>query len=338
MSDAVNNQDAPAFDPRAAKQIHDWAYTARLLKCRVDPTGKFVFAGAVDYTVQRWEIASGTRTDFRGHDNWVSALGFSPDGVTHYSGSYDGRLLFWETAAATPQPQRTIAAHEGWLRGLDVSTDGKWIATCGNDKRIKIWSAEDGTLVRELSGHPHFVFCLRFRPDSHELVSGDIVGNIYHWNGDDGALIRKFELKEMYSNIGDLAPFGGIISLTFSPDQKKLTASGLYKVSNAPAGGRRAVATSFDWQSGAKLGYQESIKKEVDATMWRALYHPSGHMIGVLEKSFGFWMPGEEDLYHSVETASDIFDMDLHPNHVDLFTAHFDGHVRCTKLAAVPSS
>ena len=72
----------PRFDPRATHTTHDWAHPARLLCCRVDPTGRFVCAGATDHTVQRWEIATGTKVPLAAHTNWVSTLGFSPDGAT----------------------------------------------------------------------------------------------------------------------------------------------------------------------------------------------------------------------------------------------------------------
>ena len=66
--------------------------------------------------------------------------------------------------------------------------------------------------------------------------------------------------------------------------------------------------------------------------MWRAVYHPSGTMIGIVEKEIGFWNPGTEDVFHLAATPSDIFDCDLHPNQLDLYTAHFDGHVRSMRL------
>lgn len=337
MTIVLNAKDEaaePKFDPRAAKLVSDWAHTAKLLCCRVDPTGKFVVAGAIDHTIQRWEIASGTKTALSGHTNWVRTLGFSPDGITLYSGAYDGRLIAWEMAAETPQPKQTIQAHSGWLRGLAVSQDGQRIVTCGNDKLIKVWSSVDGQLIREMAGHPNLPYCVQFVPGTYDVVSGDIVGNVFHWRTDDGALSRQFDASELFFHIADLAPFGGIISIAFSPDAKKLTVTGLHQCTNAPAGNRRAVALSFDWDTAEKLPKQECIQKELDATMWRAVYHPSGTMIGIVEKEIGFWNPGTGDVFHLAATPSDIFDCDLHPNQLDLYTAHFDGHVRSMRLAA----
>ena len=57
-------------------------------------------------------------------------------------------------------------------------------------------------------------------------------------------------------------------------------------------------------------------------------------MVGVLDKEIGFWKQGEADLFYLAATPSPIFDLDLHPNQMDLFTAHFDGHVRGWRCGA----
>jgi len=323
------------FDPKAAKQISDWAHDAKLLCCRVDPTGKYVVAGAIDYTIQRWEIATGNKTPLVGHENWVRMLGFSPDGSTLYSGAYDGRMIAWDITAQSPKPQRTIQTHQGWLRGLAVSHDGQRIATCGNDMLVKIWSTADGKLIQEMQGHPYLPYCVQFVPGSYDLVSGDIMGLVIQWSAEGGTKVREFDAREIANHVGDRAPFGGIVNMTFSPDKKRLTVTGLHKCSNAPAGNRRAVAMSFDWASGEKLPKQECNQKEIDATMWRAVYHPSGTMIGVIEKEIGFWEGGNIDTMHLAATPEHIFDCDLHPNQIDLYTAHFDGHVRCLRCGTV---
>lgn len=323
----------PQFDPRAAHLVHDWPHTGRLLCCRFDPTGRFACAGSIDHTVQRWELASGTRTSLAAHTNWVSAIGFSPDGATLYSGSYDGRLLAWETAAATPQPLRAIDAHAGWLRALAVSPDGEWLATSGNDRLVKLWSAATGQQVGELAGHTQHVFCVQFVPGTRELVSGDILGNIHHWNATEGKLLRQFDVRDTSFLIGDKAPFGGVLHLAFNRDASRLTATGHFKVSNAPAGNRRACATTIDWQTGERVLRQESVKEARDATLWRAVHHPSGPLLGIVAKELGFWEPGAVDLFHLLKTPSEMFDFDVHPNGVDLITAHHDGHLRVYRCA-----
>lgn len=321
------------FDPKAAALTSDWAHGAKLLCCRVDPTGTYVVAGAVDHTIQRWEIASGTSTPLLGHENWVRTLGYSPDGQTLHSGAYDGRWITWDIAAPQPRPQRAIQAHQGWLRSLAVSDDGQRVATCGNDMLVKIWSSADGHLLHEMRGHPFLPYCVQFVPGSHDVVSGDIMGLVIHWRA-GGERVRDFDAGEIANHVGDKAPFGGVVNMAFSPGGRKLTVTGLHKCSNAPAGNRRAVALPFDWLTGEKQPKQECSQREVDATMWRAVYHPGGTMMGVIEKEIGFWEGDDADVVHVASTPSPIFDCDLHPNQIDLYTAHVDGHVRCIRCGS----
>jgi hypothetical protein len=62
------------------------------------------------------------------------------------------------------------------------------------------------------------------------------------------------------------------------------------------------------------------------------VYHPTGTLIGVFEKQVGFWNAGTADVAHLAATPSDIYDCDLHPNQIDLYTAHYDGHLRAMRI------
>ena len=39
---------------------------------------------------------------------------------------------------------RTLSGHSGNVLSVDVSGDGKWIASCGHDRTVKLWGCEDG--------------------------------------------------------------------------------------------------------------------------------------------------------------------------------------------------
>src|SRR5262249_6585300 len=129
-------------DPKLTYVASQWAHTSPLISCRFDPKGRFVLAGAQDLTIQRWKLADGKKlAPLAGHESWVRAIGFLPDGETTLTGGYDGRLIWWPTAAEKPDPIRKIDAHNGWLRCVAVSPDGRQIATGGNDNLVKLWNA-----------------------------------------------------------------------------------------------------------------------------------------------------------------------------------------------------
>src|SRR3954471_18082776 len=118
MSAMMRNADVvPArFEPKQAHVVSQWPAERPMVCCRFEPRGRFVFCGLESSSIQRFNLSDGKRVAFAGgHESWVFSLAFSPDGERAYSGGGDGRLVVWETAAASPRPVRTIEAHRGWV-------------------------------------------------------------------------------------------------------------------------------------------------------------------------------------------------------------------------------
>ena len=74
----------PPHDPPQPEKTHvakELKYGKPLISCRFDPTGRFVFAGAEDDTVQRWDLAADPAkakpVAFNAHDGWVVRPGAS---------------------------------------------------------------------------------------------------------------------------------------------------------------------------------------------------------------------------------------------------------------------
>ena len=57
-------------------------------------------------------------------------------------------LCWWDVETAECLSKQ--AAHQGMIRSLKVSPDGKWLASCGDDGAITIWNLRRGELVRTL--------------------------------------------------------------------------------------------------------------------------------------------------------------------------------------------
>ena len=325
-------------DPTQMHLAGQWSADRPLTSCRFDPQGKFLLAGAEDYDVHRWDVATNKLVTLSGHESWVRAMGFSPDGQSFYSGGYDGQLIWWPLAADKPRPVRKIAGHQGWIRALAVHPAGTLVATCGNDRLVKVWNSADGKLVHELAGHTSHVYNVAFHPDGHGLVSCDLLGNFRHWNLDRGKLEREFSAEALHKYDTQFkADIGGARDLVFWPDGKLLAAGGMANVTNAFAGIGNAVVVVIDWLTG-KPKIQHKAKELVDGTAWGVEPHPDGYWIGLSGgRTVGavyFWKLGEPTEFFSFKLTAPGRGLSLHSGRVcSLAVAHADNVVRMYRLA-----
>ena len=322
-------------DPAKSKVVTQWAYTSPLIACRFDPQGRFIFTSAEDNTIQRWETAGGNKISFTAHDSWVFALGVTPDGQTLLSGGGDGRLIWWPVVGEKPEPVRRVDAHKGWIRQLAISADGKLVATASNDQTVKIWNVADGALVRELTGHENQVYSTLFHPNGQWLLSGDLLGFVYQWEVSTGALVRKFEAKDLHSyNGGQGVHFGGIRALALSADAKHLICGGLFKAENPLGAVHEPLAVSFEWETQKIV--QSNTAEGVKGSCWRLVYHPQGFVIGASGGSSGgflhFWKLDQPKELHRFKLPNLARDMDLHADGLQIATTHFDRQVRVTRM------
>ena len=329
-------------DPKLVRVDREFKHGAPLFACRFDPLGRYVFAGAQDYLVQRWDLATCKAAPLAGHGSWVRAIAFTPDGQTTFTAGYDGRILFWDTAAEQPTPLRTIDAHQGWVRSLHVSPDGKLLASAGNDNLIKLWNTSDGSPVRQLAGHANHVYYALFHPSGQAIASCDLKGIVKHWDVSTGNVTRELTapaLAKYDSTFG--ADIGGARGMTFSPDGKWLVASGIINVSNAFAGIGDVSAALLDWESG-KLVHQLVLKEVLRGVCWGVRFHPDGFIIGSSGGGGGgsliFWKPDAAQEFFRFKLPANTRDMDLHPDGLRVAVAMHSGTLGIYSMTAKPKS
>tara|TARA_R110002096_G_scaffold104771_17_gene230761 strand:- start:1242 stop:2246 length:1005 start_codon:yes stop_codon:yes gene_type:complete len=317
---------------------HDFKHESPLISCRFDPSGKQVFAGAQDYKVWRWNLADGSKTALD-VNAWVRGIAFADGGKIVVTGGYDGRLVFAPVDANALTPTRTIEAHDGWIRAVAANPDGTIVASAGNDLKVKLWNVADGKLIRELSGHESHIYNLAFHPDGKRIISGDLKANLFDWEIETGTQVRTWQAESLIKfDKTFLAFIGGFRGMTFSPDGRKLAASGITAVSNAFAGIGNPSVVVFDWEKGEAL-VEHLSKGKLRGVGWGVALHPDGTTIGCVGGNGGwllFWKPGELEDFHRVKLPSDARDLALSPDGLHLATAHFDGHLRIHKMDAKP--
>ncbi len=307
-----------------------------LTACHWEPRSRYVFFGAEDNLVHRFEPGTGQAVSLAAHDSWVRGLGSSPDGEVLYSGGYDGRLVFWPAAAEKPEPLRIIEAHQGWIRAVAVSPCGRYLATCGNDRQVKWWDAASGALARECQGHATHVYNVAFSPDSSQLFSCDLKGVVNAWNLEAGPPRTLVTVEKLHSyDTTFRADIGGARCVALRSDGGQLALGGIINVSNAFAGVGEIAVALVNLAAG-KLDLLLESKDKTKGTTWGVAHHPAGYWIGLSGGGGGgwlhFWNGASNHELFRFKLKNDGRGMSISPDRTRLAVAHADMHLRLYTL------
>jgi len=328
---------ATETEPEKVQLDSEYKHARPLTSCIWDSQSRYVFFGAEDNLVHRYDPKEKSSTSFTVHDSWVRAMAVTPNGKLLVTGGYDGRLAWWPTAAEKPEAIRVVDAHQGWIRALSISPDGATIATCGNDGLVKLWNANDGKQIRELKGHESHVYNVGFTPDGKTLVSCDLKGFLKSWDVSNDLAARdiaKIEALHKYDTTFR-ADIGGARCIGFRPDGTQLAIGGMTNVTNAFAGVGEIAVGLLDWNQGKLIQLLEA-KEKIRGVAWGVAFHPDGFWIALAGGGGGGWL-----YYWKGDTANEFYKfklknegrgMSLSADNQRLAVAHADSHLRIYRI------
>jgi WD40 repeat protein len=246
--------------------------------------GKRLLFGSSDFKVYDVDLtqAKPEPKPLGEHSSYVTGLALA--GKTAVSGSYDGRLIWWDVEAR--KQLRAVEAHGKWIRKVAASPDSKTIASVGDDMVCRLWDS-DGKMLRELRGHQEktptgflsMLFVCTFSPDGRFVATADKVGHIVVWETETGKQAATLEAPGMYTwdPVQRKHSIGGIRSLAFSPDGKSLAAGGIGKIGNIDHLDGKARLEIFDWQKGEKT--HEHADDKFKGLVEHLQFHPKGEWL-----------------------------------------------------------
>jgi WD40 repeat protein len=167
-----------------------------------------------------------------GHDRGpltVSRVCFHPQQAQLVAACADRRLMLFDLAAVADQEVKgrgrcvvgqLVCPHEaGWIRGVDVSPDGRWVATGGSDRTLRLWAWSDGRPAdepaRQVAAHDGWVEAVAFSPDAELMATAGADGAVKLWKTDGLVPLKSLPAHRRY-----------IADLRFSPDGRLLLSGG----------------------------------------------------------------------------------------------------------------
>ncbi|KIJ13233.1 hypothetical protein PAXINDRAFT_81616 [Paxillus involutus ATCC 200175] len=112
--------------------------------------------------------------------------------------------------------------HDGWVKGLAVTKDGKRILSGGKDRVLKAWDVETHQPIAKWGGHHGFISCIATSPDDQLVASGDYKGRIVIKEMKEGGRIKHAIETGWHIMM--------VHSICFSPDGTKLASGHVDKM------------------------------------------------------------------------------------------------------------
>ncbi|KAJ7169812.1 TFIID and SAGA subunit [Mycena filopes] len=194
-----------------------------------DPVGgsaappKYLLSASADATTRLWSMDTLTNlVAFRGHENPVWDVKWSPLGIYFATGSRDRTARLWSTDRisclrvyaghlsdvdcvqfhpnslylATGSSDwtarlwdvqrgscvRVFIGHQGAVSSLALSPDGRYLASAGEDLAINLWDLGSGKRIKKMTGHTASIYSLAFSAESSLLVSGGADWTVRCWD------------------------------------------------------------------------------------------------------------------------------------------------------------
>ncbi|MCE9533392.1 MAG: hypothetical protein K8T89_20045 [Planctomycetes bacterium] len=191
-----------------------------------DPTGKMLATGCHDGILRIFDIEKNLQPPIKSinahtlpQPNQIYSVLWSNDGKQLLTASYDKSLKLWDYATGNmvrefkPYTEKTfVKGHHDQVFCAAFTKDGKFLASGGSDKMIKLWNVADGSVVREFENpkikqlpppespeaHPGWVYSVCFVNNDKYLVSVGSApknqGFLAVWNVADGKMLYSQEM------------------------------------------------------------------------------------------------------------------------------------------------
>lgn len=212
------------WDVRTGTQLRTLSgHTGRVWAVAFHAEQDIFVSGGIDRTIRFWNVQRGDCLRvLQGYMNGIRSIAYNPHSKILASAGDDYNIYLWKSNiddhdnADIPNHLRykMLTGHTNVVWAIAFHPDGQLLVTGGDDKTLRFWNAQSGTLLDTRLEHDAWIRTIAFSPDGERFASGGEDGVIHLWNTKRRAHTAQIP--------GHKAP---IRAIAFHPD-KTLLASG----------------------------------------------------------------------------------------------------------------
>lgn len=144
----------------------------------------------------------------------LTAATFGDEPARTAAGTADGHVVVWDRTAAAPIIE-SEENHTGAVSVLRVVPGRNLFVSGGEDRTLRLWSADQATLERTYRGHAAPITALEAAPNGRAFASGGADGQIRVWSVSSSRTLRSFRGHK-----------GRVHALAFTPAGDALASAG----------------------------------------------------------------------------------------------------------------
>ncbi|MFP4322851.1 MAG: protein kinase domain-containing protein, partial [Anaerolineales bacterium] len=217
------------WDIETSTEIAQFAmHDEQVLAMAVDPAGTYVLTGTGNIG-ENYDVPLTASTEnvvrfidlqarnaieaWAAHDDWIFAVGYSPDGTRLASGAGsffeaegDNSVRIWQTDTADELLR--LEGHTDTPDFVLWTPDGTQLFSIAWDGVVILWDTATGEEIRRYEGHTDRGHALALHPDGERLLSTGADGVVIEWDVATGEEIRRWDDFGAPVYTADYAPNG----------------------------------------------------------------------------------------------------------------------------------